>query len=131
MPSSFLPQVRKAIAKGFRGRLLKGTVRRRSTILNEFHDVETLTYTDYSFDGMREFFDAQYQTLALIPATDVKILVILGSLAITPTQEDLVQIPPIPGATGVWHKVRRILSIDPASASMSLQAFPIPDADAN
>lgn len=123
--SSFLPVIRKAIAQGFKGRLLVGKVRRRTTILNDYNDTETLSYADYAFDGHREDFDAQYRALAQIPAQDVKILVILGSTTIMPTQDDLVQIG------GAWHKVRRVMQVDPASATAMLQAFQVPDSDAN
>ena len=119
--TSFLPAIRKGIAKGFRDKLSKGKLRRRTPILNNFNDVQTLSYVDYNFDGIRENFDAAWAARALIPQTDVKILIILGSLpsTIVPNQNDLIYI------AGFWHQIRRVLEIDPASASASLQAFVI------
>lgn len=118
MPS-FLDQIRTEIAKGFKAKLRRGTIRRRQQLMNEFNDLETVAYTDYGFDGIREDFDAKYRAQALIPETDVKILVILGSTQVVPSQDDEVLIE------GSWHRVRQVLTIDPASAHAELQAFQI------
>jgi len=117
--TSFLDQIRTEIAKGFKGKLRRGTLRRRIMLLNEFNDLETVSYTEYIFDGIRADFDARYRQQASIPETDVKILVILGSLAIVPTQEDEILIE------GQWHRVRQVLSIDPANAHADLQVYQI------
>lgn len=122
MAKSFLPLVRKAIAKGFKGRLSAGKLRQRVTVQDDFNDSSTVSFTDYRFDGIRENFDAAYQQRALIPETDVKVLVLLGSLpsTVVPVQDDEVFID------NGWFRVRRVLEIDPADASASLQCYQIP-----
>jgi hypothetical protein len=117
--------IRKAIARGFNGRLLNGVLRRKTAAsVNTFGD-PTYVNTDYPFQGIREDFDAAYRERALIPATDAKILVILGSIKptsanITPQQNDSIQID------GSWWKVRKVLEVDPARASAELQSYRIP-----
>lgn len=122
MASPLEAQIKKAIYQGFRGKLLKGTLRREqpSSVDTLGDEVQGAPAT-YSFEGIRENFDAAYAAKAGIPVTDVKILIIAGSISVEPKQNDKVQI------RGAWHQVRRILAIDPASASYSLQAYEIPD----
>jgi hypothetical protein len=52
----------------------------------------------------------------------VKILLIMNLIvpATVPQKDDLIQM------RGEWHKVREVLTIDPASASIELQAFACP-----
>jgi hypothetical protein len=125
--TSFLAgSLAKQIARGFKGKLLVGTIRRAGPYtLDDFGDSVSSGNTTYAFTGMRESFDARYRAQALIPETDVKILVLLASVIppITPVQSDQILI------NGEWHQVRRVLDVDPASATMSLQAFVIPTPD--
>ena len=121
--ASLLEGVLKAkIAKGFQGKLLRGTIRSiSSTALNSFGDPVPATTTDYTFEGIRDYFSALYAAQSGIPDTDVRILILLGSVqpVYIPKQENLVHI------NLAWHKIRRILSIDPAGASMSVQAYEV------
>jgi len=116
---SFLPVLKKQIAKGLKGKLKNGTIRRYTYALNAYGDRQPIGSVDYPFQGIREEFDARYKEQAQIPVEDVKILVILGLTKVTPDRDDKVFIE------NTWHEVRRVLSIDPAGASAQLQAYAI------
>jgi len=111
--------IKKQIAQGFNGKLKTGKIRRYKFVMDERGDQQPLGYTDYPFQGIRQDFDASYRVRAGIPETDVRILVILGLTATTPEQGDKMFI------NDGWYEVRRVLSIDPAGASASLQAYGI------
>lgn len=120
MASLFESQIADLIYKGFKGKLLTGTLRREtSSSLDSYGDPASPTVTSYDFEGIREDFDAAYAARAGIPITDVKILIIAGSIEVQPTKDDKVFI------RNRWHQVRRIISIDPASATYTLQAFEV------
>lgn len=120
MARSPLDRMKKAIAKGFKGKLKQGTIRRTTAGgVDQWGDPVPSTTADYLFEGIRESFDASWAASAGIPSTDVAILVLLGSTTIEPAQGDTVQVE------GAWHMVRRVLDIDPAGASMKLQAYEV------
>ncbi|PWJ81484.1 hypothetical protein C7441_11015 [Pseudaminobacter salicylatoxidans] len=121
MAKSPLDAMKAQIAKGFKGKLRKGMIRRMvpGTGVDDFGDPVGMVPADFSFEGIRESFDASWAASAGIPSTDVGILVLLGSTAVEPKQGDTVQIE------GMWHQVRRVLDIDPAGASMRLQAYEV------
>jgi hypothetical protein len=58
---------------------------------------------------------------AQIPITDAMFLILLASVspAYTPKQDDLIIMD------GVFHKIRRILKVDPATAAMEAQCYVI------
>ena len=116
---SFLPKLKKQVAKGFKGKLKSGIIRRYNYALNAFGDRQAINSVDHPFQGIREEFDARYKAQALIPVEDIKILVILGLTDIVPDRADKVFIE------NTWHEVRQVLSIDPAGASAQLQAYAI------
>lgn len=120
MPSP-LDQIKKQIAAGFKNRLKKGSLRKLAlgAGVDALGDPVSGTATLYSFDGIREDFTAMYRAATGIPDTDVKILIIAGSLpaGIEPLQDDYVAIE------NAWYKIRKVLSIDPANATYTLQAF--------
>lgn len=114
----------KTIAKGFRGKLLKGTLRRvGSATVDQYGDPVPGQAVTYAFEGIRESFDARYREQAGIPETDVMVMVLLQSVRplTEPAQGDQVRI------NGRWLSVRRILDIDPAGASVRLQCYEIAD----
>lgn len=118
--ASPLDGMKKAIAKGFKGKLRVGTIRRATPGgLDDFGDPIAPTTADYPFEGIRESFDASWAASAGIPETDVGILVLLGSTTVEPAQGDTVQIE------GKWHMVRHVLDIDPAGATIRLQAYEV------
>lgn len=123
MASLLESAIKKAVAAGFKGRLCKGILRRETVIaLDDFGDSTPDSAATFKFDGIRESFDAAYAQRAGIPVTDVSILIILGSISTTPVQNDKLYIGK---PFFKWHQVRRILEVDPAGASMRVQAFEI------
>lgn len=115
--------VKDQVAKGFKGRLKTGTLRRvTATAVDAAGDLDGGTVTTYSFEGIRQFFSVFTKAQANIPDTDVKILIILGLVkpATTPLVDDKIYIE------GKWHQIRRILEVDPAGASLLAQCFEIP-----
>lgn len=112
--------IKKAIAQGFKGKLSRGTIRRVSGSSLDFRgNVVPGAPVDYAFEGTREDISLYYANQAGIPVGDVFVLVILGSTTVEPQNDDLVNIK------GGWYKVRRVVSIDPASASAKLQCYPV------
>lgn len=113
--------IKAEIYKGFKGKLLTGTLRRLagSNSLNDLGDPATSTATTYPFEGFRETYDAAYRARAGIPQTDVKIVIIAGSISTVPLKDDEVYI------LSTWHKVRGIPDIDPAGATYTLQCYEI------
>ena len=116
-------EIANAIYRGFRGKLLTGTLRREvpGTGTDTLGDPNPGTPETYTFEGIRENYNAAFRATAGIPQTDVRILIIAGSLSTTPRRGDQIKI------VNVWHKVREIESIDPAVATYQLQCFEIPD----
>lgn len=120
MARSPLDGMNKAIAKGFKGKLRTGVIRRTAAGgVDQWGDPVPSTTADYAFEGIRESFDASWAKTAGIPETDVGILVLLGSTDVQPAQGDAVQIE------GRWHQVRHVLDIDPAGATIRLQAYEV------
>lgn len=128
MPSLLAGSLRKQIAAGFKGKLLRGTIRRDTAGgLDSLGDPVALTTATFTFEGIREDFSAVYKERAGIPYEDVKILMIAGLIkpATAPRKDDYVNLPdPINGNAARWHRVRKVLAIDPATASHQLQCFP-------
>lgn len=126
MTSLLEGKLKAAIAKGFKGKLTKGTIRREGvTAVNSAGDPSTSTVTTYEFEGIRESYSAIYKARADIPIEDVRILVLLGSVkpATNPRQGDLIYLK---APWNTWHKVRTIPEIDPAGASARCQAYEVP-----
>jgi hypothetical protein len=117
--------LKRAIAKGFQGKLTLGVLRREtSSGLDSKGDPTTPTKQDISFNGIREDFSLFTKANAGIPETDVKILILLGSMSanLTPKKDDLIYLK---SPWNQWYKCRRLLTIDPAGASCSLQAYAV------
>lgn len=112
-------QIRDAIAAGFAGRLLSGTLTRTTPGggLDEYGDPVEPTTTQYPCQGFVENFTAYYRAQAGIPDTDVEILLIGGLIDVEPKKDDKVTF------RGVTYQIRRILGIDPARASYQLQGY--------
>lgn len=112
--------IKAQVAGAFKGLLLTGTLRRESSSsVDSYGDPASPTAATYTFDGIRDNFSKAYAVAAGIPETDVRILVIAGSLSVTPKEEDQINI------AGAWYEVRKVLEIDPAGATYTLQAFEI------
>ncbi len=115
-------KIKAQVAAAFAGKLLTGTLRRIAvTALDDAGNPATTSAATYSFDGIRDTFDARFRAQAQIPETDVKVLIIAGSLSTTPVIDDQIKI------NDVWHQVRAILAVDPAGATYELQVYEIED----
>lgn len=112
--------MKRQIAKTFKGKLKQGVIRRTTAgTVDQWGDPVPGSTTDYPFEGIRESLDARWAAQAGIPETDIAILVLLGSTTVEPKQGDTVQIE------GKSHIVRRVMDVDPAGATMKLQAYEV------
>jgi hypothetical protein len=122
--ASFLDsQLKGIVAQAFKGQLSDGTLRKETYTTRDpsTGDPSGSTVTTYPFNGIRDSFNAAFAAQAGIPTTDVRVLVLLGSLpeGILPSKDDKVFI------LGAWFQVRKVLEIDPANAAMTLQVFQV------
>ena len=119
--ASLLPmEIANIVANAFRGVLMTGTLRREVVVgIDSFGDALPASSVSFSIQGIRDNFSAYFMTMNGIPATDVKIMLIVNLTTpfTLPVQDDLIFI------RDEWHKVRKVLAIDPASASIDLQCF--------
>lgn len=115
--------VRDAVATAFAGQLLTCTLRRLGapSSVNEFGDPVPGAAQTWTFDGIRDTFTLQFAQAAGVPVTDAKVLIILGSLATDPQQDDQVKI------RSQWLQLRKQVSADPANATQEWAAFEIDD----
>lgn len=121
-------QIKKQVAAAFRGKLIRGTIRRAGDAsLDEFGDPVPGAHETFAFEGIRESYSALYRAQAGIPAEDVKFLVLLGSVrpATVPRQGDHIRFTNTP-----WHMIREIPEIDPAGATSACRAYAVSDPDA-
>jgi hypothetical protein len=122
MASLLESAIRDQVATAFRGKLLTGTLRRvGATSVDDHGDRVPGTATTFSFEGIRDTFNAVYAANAGIPASAIRILIIAGSLSTDPRRGDQVLI------RSQWHEVIEILERDPANATHVLQCFEIED----
>lgn len=129
MASPLDTMIRKAVAQGFKGRLLRGTLQREVYgSVNDFGDPVISSTETYTCEGIRDSFDARFAAAAGIPTTDVRILLISGLISptTTPRKDDKIRMRDATGAQK-WHQVRAVLTVDPANAHIVLQCFEIPD----
>lgn len=122
MASPLESAIRKQVAQGFKGKLLTCTLRRVETsAVDGYGDPVAGAASTYAFDGIRDTFTLAFAQAAGVPVTDAKILIILGSLAAAPQQDDQVKV------RGQWFQLRRVVEADPAAATQAWAAFEIPD----
>lgn len=123
--ASLLPdKIANIVAKEFQGKLMKGTLRRElASSVNEYGDPVPNRVSNHTFEGIRDNFTAHYALFYGIPQTDVRILIIMKSIkpATTPQKDDKIFI------RNEWYQVRKVLELDPANASITLQCFSIPN----
>lgn len=123
--ASPLDAIRKAVATGFKGRLRKGRLYRRPALsVNALGDDIQGTPTVFPFDGAIDNYSEFTRANAGIPVTDVRLIIIAGSLATTPNMDDVVWID------GRWLKLGMRIETDPARAAYACQAFDVPPLDA-
>lgn len=119
--ASPLDAIRKAVATGFKGKLRKGRLyRTTASAVNALGDAIESAPTILPFDGVIDNYSEFTRASAGIPVTDVRLIIIAGSLATTPQMDDVVSID------GRWLKLGVRIDADPARASYSCQAFDVP-----
>ena len=122
MASLLESAIKKQVASALSGKLLTGTLRRvgHSTV-DTYGDPVAGTPATWAFDGIVDTFSAFYAAQAGIAATDVRILIIAGSLSVTPTKDDHVKL------RDSWYQLRRLVEADPAGATFIFAGFEIGD----
>ena len=118
----------KAIFKGFKGKLLKGELRRETgnETLDEFGDSTDSTITYFSVEGFTDEFSDFYKEKAGIPETDLIVAIFAqSSPGLVPCKDDKVTF------LNRWYQIREV-KVDPATALYECQAFEIdPPIDAS
>ena len=115
-------KIAKTIFKGFKGKLLKGTLRidTPSSSLDDNGDPVSATAARFGIEGFTDEFSAFYRAQAGIPETDLKVNIFSESVpGITPTKDSRVTFG------GVWYRIRKV-KVDPAGALFECQSFEIP-----
>ena len=118
MTSFLAGSLANAIAAGFRGKLLPGTLRKVTTASRDSKGDPVTTTADYAVQGLQDTYSAIMRKMAGIPETDVKLLLIAGLCGAAPAIGDKVQM------NGQWFQVRDV-SIDPASATFECQSYKV------
>ena len=117
-------QIASAIYAGFKNKLLKGTLRRRTAIvtmgLDELGDAVRTESTDYACQGFVDEYSEFFRATAGIPDTDLKVCVFAKSLpsGVRPLKDDLVKFG------SVWYQLK-IVNTDPATALWECRASKI------
>lgn len=121
-------QLAKALFAGFKGKLLKGTLRRlipsQSGGLDGLGDEIAPTPTTWPCEGFTDDYSDEFKARYGIPETDLKVCIFAQSIAagsISPQKDDQVQIP---AGTGPWYQLRKAKT-DPATALWTCQAYGI------
>ena len=121
MASQLEGKLRKTVAKGFKGKLLSGTLTRpASATVDEYGDPVETTPASLAVEGIVDNYSDAYRVAAGIPETDVKIVLILGNSETEPRKDDTVTF-----ATFGTYKIRGPIKIDPARASAECQSFKV------
>ena len=118
----------KAIFAGFKGKLLKGELRReiKSGGLDEYGDPIVVEPVYFSVEGFVDRYNAFYRASAGIPETDLLVSIFSqSSPGLTPRKDDKVLF------NGVWYQLKTV-GTDPATALFECQSFVIdPPIDAS
>lgn len=114
----------------FRGKLLKGYLRRMVSLggePDEYGDVTVSVFPQvWSLEGFEDTYDDRYRAVAGIPETDVRVSVFAQSLpaGISPRKDDMVGL--IRNGVTNWYQLRTVQT-DPAQAMWTCQAFAVPE----
>lgn len=119
----------KEIFKGFKGKLLNGTLRRESPAtsagLDILGDPIATEPQTWPCQGFTEDYSAFYRAQAGIPETDVRANIFAQSIpGVTPTTDD--QVAFVRAGVTTWYQLRKVTT-DPATALWTAPAFEIPD----
>jgi hypothetical protein len=127
VPGLLEGQLAQQLYAGFRGKLLRATLRQSTASasggLDSFGDRIADAIETYPCQGFVEGYDAAYRKRAEIPETDSKVNIFAASLpaGISPGKDDEVQMPAM---TGPWWQLRQVQT-DPATALWICQAYQI------
>lgn len=111
-------QIRKAIADGFRGKLLTGTLRKVTSTGRAANGDPTTSTADYAVQGFIETYSVFTIIAAGIPENDTKITLIAGLCGAEPSIGDRLYL------SGKWFQVRKV-DKDPAGATFECQSFQV------
>jgi len=109
-------QIAAAIAKGFNGKLLKGTLRKLTTTGQDSYGDPIQTHADFLTQGFVDNYSDIYRAQAGIPNTDVRITLIAGLTRAAPAKDDEIMMQ------GSYYRIRAV-SADPALAHYECQSF--------
>jgi hypothetical protein len=124
MASFLAGSLANAIASGFKGKLLPGTLRKETAISRDSVGDPVVTTADYAVQGFVENYDATVRAKAGIPSTDSKITLIAGLCGAAPSIGDKIMFSSGVYA-GQWWQARDV-AIDPAGATFEAQSFRVP-----
>lgn len=118
-----------SIYKGFKGKLLTGSLRQLVTPesggLDEFGDPQDGTPVYTAIEGFVDDYDDAYRARAGIPDTDTSVNIFAKSCpGVTPTKDDICRMRQ--AGVDTWYQLRRV-KVDPAGALWVCQAFVIPE----
>lgn len=109
-------QIATAIAKGFNGKLLKGTLRKLTTTGQDAYGDPIQIHADFPAQGFVDNYSDIYRAQAGIPNTDVRITLIAGLTRSSPTKDDEILMQ------GSYYRIRAVTA-DPALAHYECQSF--------
>lgn len=111
--------IAKQIFAGFKGKLLKGTIRQEVPSGVDSNGDPIVSVVETAIEGFLDEFSAFYKATAGIPDTDYKVNFFAQSApAVTPSRDDKILLG------GKWSQVRKP-GTDPATALWVLQSFEI------
>jgi len=118
MTSFLAGSLANAIATGFNGKLLPGTLRKVTTTGRDSKGDPITSTADYAVQGLQDNYSAFFRAGAGIPDDDLKILLIARLCGATPAIGDHINI------NGGWFQVRKV-AFDPAGATYECQSFSV------
>lgn len=111
--------IAKQIFAGFKGKLLKGTIRQEVPSGVDSNGDPIVSVVETAIEGFLDEFSAFYKATAGIPDTDFKANFFAQSAAsVTPTRDDKILLG------GKWCQVRKVMT-DPATALYECQVFSV------
>lgn len=118
--SSFLQnQLKNQIAAGFKNKLLKGKLERKTNNgVNEFGDPVVNVEETFNIEGFTSKYSDFYRAKFGIPDTDLKVILIAGNCDVKPEKEDNVSF------SDKKYQIRSV-NIDPAEATYICQAYEV------
>lgn len=113
--------IAKQIFAGFKGKLLKGTLRVETESMgnDEYGDPLATTITTHAMEGFTDEYSAFFRAQSGIPDTDLKVCIFAQSMpGMTPAKDDKAKF------RNQWYQIRKV-DVDPADALYICQSFSI------